>query len=611
MDDDDLVIMESPIGSIQDNPSTSAVIVTPMSTPFEPNQHNQLKQLKRKRSNLHLYFKTSFNYPAILLLVFSLPASCLYGLSFLASAVITSVNPCTDSGIENDDVTSSVIFILQNLLVFVLFPVGGWISDTKIGRYRTIYISLWLFWVGLGIMTTGAVLLLVEPCNGPIYIIGKYICNVIALVVIAIGAAGFFPNILAFIIDQMISASSGQLRSYIHWFVWTLYLGFFFSDWMSVASQISNDQKWFVIPFLAGLTFFSVILIINFFFSHVFCLVYNKENPYTTIYEILKFASKHKFPVNRSALTYWEEELPSRIDLAKSKYGGPYQHETVENVKTLLNMLMLYLAMFPFFVGYSGPINQIVPFIQHLKTPENNVSVWFVYLSDSLIVIVALPILELIILPFFPKFEYFISKPLRWMFLAIVFITLSNITLGVIDAIAHTVGKSNDTVACFINWSIGQKTLNFPYQLVVIPSLLWGMCDLLITTSTFTFICSQAPHSTRGMLLGLFMLLQGVFQTFGNGISIGFGFSSETFPISCGVWYWLTLTFFSVVGCVVFALVAKRYHNRVRSDIDTHQQIIEDVYERRLQRASGTFHVSNLSMLRKLLKVNSNNSNST
>ena len=37
MDDDDLVLMESPIGSIQDNSSTSAVIVPPMSTPLKPN----------------------------------------------------------------------------------------------------------------------------------------------------------------------------------------------------------------------------------------------------------------------------------------------------------------------------------------------------------------------------------------------------------------------------------------------------------------------------------------------------------------------------------------------------------------------------------------------
>uniref|UniRef100_A0A1X7SJY2 Uncharacterized protein n=1 Tax=Amphimedon queenslandica TaxID=400682 RepID=A0A1X7SJY2_AMPQE len=36
---------------------------------------------------------------------------------------------------------------------------------------------------------------------------------------------------------------------------------------------------------------------------------------------------KHKYPENRSALTYWEEEAPSRLDLGKNKYGGPFTEE--------------------------------------------------------------------------------------------------------------------------------------------------------------------------------------------------------------------------------------------------------------------------------------------
>ena len=60
------------------------------------------------------------------------------------------------------------------------------------------------------------------------------------------------------------------------------------------------------------------------------------SNPYHLIYHVLKYAKKHKYPVQRSALTYWEDEIPSRIDLGKSKYGGPFTTEEVENVKTFL-----------------------------------------------------------------------------------------------------------------------------------------------------------------------------------------------------------------------------------------------------------------------------------
>uniref|UniRef100_A0A1X7VPM4 Uncharacterized protein n=1 Tax=Amphimedon queenslandica TaxID=400682 RepID=A0A1X7VPM4_AMPQE len=42
------------------------------------------------------------------------------------------------------------------------------------------------------------------------------------------------------------------------------------------------------------------------------------------------------------ALTYWEEEAPSRLDLGKDKYGGPFTEEEVEDVKTVFRLLLLF-----------------------------------------------------------------------------------------------------------------------------------------------------------------------------------------------------------------------------------------------------------------------------
>uniref|UniRef100_A0A1X7V432 Uncharacterized protein n=1 Tax=Amphimedon queenslandica TaxID=400682 RepID=A0A1X7V432_AMPQE len=55
---------------------------------------------------------------------------------------------------------------------------------------------------------------------------------------------------------------------------------------------------------------------------------------------------KHKYPENRSALTYWEEEAPSRLDLGKEKYGGPFTEEEVEDVKTVFRMLPLFINQY-------------------------------------------------------------------------------------------------------------------------------------------------------------------------------------------------------------------------------------------------------------------------
>ena len=70
------------------------------------------------------------------------------------------------------------------------------------------------------------------------------------------------------------------------------------------------------------------------------------------MYGVLKFAVKHKNPLNRSSLTYWEDELPSRVDLAKSKYGGPFSVESVENVKTFLRISVVLAALGGFIVVY-------------------------------------------------------------------------------------------------------------------------------------------------------------------------------------------------------------------------------------------------------------------
>ena len=82
-------------------------------------------------------------------------------------------------------------------------------------------------------------------------------------------------------------------------------------------------------------------------------------NPFKNIYKVLKYSWKHKVPERRSAFTYWEEDIPRRIDLGKNKYGGPFTNEEVEDTKTFLRILPLLLCLFGYHLagdGYSAPI---------------------------------------------------------------------------------------------------------------------------------------------------------------------------------------------------------------------------------------------------------------
>ena len=53
----------------------------------------------------------------------------------------------------------------------------------------------------------------------------KYISIVVAFMCVTIGLPGFIVNAVPFGTDQMLGASSEEIGSFIHWFVWAMYAG--------------------------------------------------------------------------------------------------------------------------------------------------------------------------------------------------------------------------------------------------------------------------------------------------------------------------------------------------------------------------------------------------
>jgi peptide/histidine transporter 3/4 len=68
-------------------------------------------------------------------------------------------------------------------------------------------------------------------------------------------------------------------------------------------------------------------------------------NPYKLVYKVFKFAYQLKVPLKRGAFTYCEDESPSRMDLGKQKYGGPYTTKQVEDVKAFLGILKVLICI--------------------------------------------------------------------------------------------------------------------------------------------------------------------------------------------------------------------------------------------------------------------------
>ena len=205
----------------------------------------------------------------------------------------------------------------------------------------------------------------------PIYV--NTIITVPVLIVNLISIGLFEANAIQFGMDQMLEASSNHFSTFIHWYYLSINLGRVAVFCLSLGILVYYSSCKLTIPDSLQSSEFNDI-----FVHIIFCmavmqlilsliglclLIFTKKhlnierpshNPLKLVHKVLKYAWKHKCPENRSAFTYWEEDIPPRIDLGKNKYGGPFTTEEVEDTKTFLRILLLLCSLLDFHLSING-----------------------------------------------------------------------------------------------------------------------------------------------------------------------------------------------------------------------------------------------------------------
>ena len=260
-------------------------------------------------------------------------------------------------------------------LVFISYPVIGLLADTKLTRYRMICLSCWILFVSNAAIVP---ILSISLSAGIIVYNGKYISLIVvvgALLVLAIVGKGMFEStVIQFGTDQMIEASSNQLSTFIHWYYWSLFIGNICIDIIitRIASYFSYCHlkltgplyykylpilKWSILPLgfpQCCLCCITLLLLYLKKFKNYLNIEPVGANSVKQIIDVLKYAYHHKYPVRRSALSYYQNTYPSRIDFGKVQYGGPFTNEQVEDTKTVLRLLVLLASLFGFHLSSDG-----------------------------------------------------------------------------------------------------------------------------------------------------------------------------------------------------------------------------------------------------------------
>ena len=439
----------------------------------------------------------SLNTPSILLLVYTATMSvCNQILLNISTDFTTPLHDHCGYTDNPDNSSLNYNIAIQATNTFcILIPFCGWLSDTKIGRGNAIYLSLWLGWIGT-LLQSISYCLQYNSCDTTA-LIGRYGFSGVAYVFLAVSLGFMFTNILPYGIDQMMNVSSVKIRAFIRWSV----LAIFCSSgalYQSIHMYQSGPLGFAVI----GFTFVSISLCLHFNLQHRFEHI-PIPNPYKIVFKVLKYSIQNNHNRRqRSAFTYWGKE-PSRIDLAKERYGGSFTHEEVENVKTFFRIVAILGSLCPFFIIFGLFIGEVVDIIPVFEDGYNGYASFIFSFIGYIGFLVLIPLFELVILPLFPKLEYFLMNPLKGLGLANILIILSILSVFLIDLIGRVTNKSHD-IPCFNVWVPGDPVIQVSFWILLIPSILAGTSYALTLICTFEFLCSQAPFGMHGMIIGWF-----------------------------------------------------------------------------------------------------------
>ena len=571
----------------------------------QPRRYGQVESLtQRSKSRRQFCVKSK---AAILVLCWNFCITLVF--TSILDPIVLLIAETTS--IDQDTFTHAVGVLIPSFcactaFLYLFYPLAGYLADTWCGRYKTIVYSLCSFTVLY--LATIVIVTVVTTC---LHLLNSISYTFLALLLPPFPSYIFFSaNVIQFGMDQLYESPMEDSVLFIHWFVLTSYM----------AIALFKALALVVVPSGIGLVLFGLSTLVL-----TLCIAWCKKqwflvdsaarrNPYILIVKVTRFAKKHHAPVRRSAFTYCEDELPSRFDLGKEKYGGPFSTEEVEDVKAFLGIFCLLLTFWSVFATDIARSGLMYGLSYHLDDcwysniitgcgGENVTHDHFLMfknyvratvrtgiLSDLLIVIFILLYIYLL-RPFVCRamsccircYQGFMAGMLNRIGFGMIFLSISLLSTLILDVVKHEIYPSETCLLRSIptsdkNYDSSSHLISEFY--LAIPFTFNALGYTLFYTATYEFICAQSPHAMKGLIIGTFFAIKGIFQLIGALIVLPFSTVYTTLLPSCGSTYYLVTVLISLIGLVVYMLVARKYKYRQRDEPDNIYRYAEDYYSR-------------------------------
>ena len=473
----------------------------------------------------------------------------------------------------------------STICIALSYPVIGLLADMWVGRHKLINFSLWLKWATVITVTLASSLVITISNTSITPNVSEIQADVLITVFTLleqIGLTSFQVTAIQFGTDQLQGAPKDHLSSFVFWYVFVEQIATPIIEWVNYSlyfTETLNTYKWVLFGWslLVASLLTAILSIKNCFMSNWFVREPGTPNPYRLVYHVIRFALKHKHPVQHNALTQWENRQPSRLDYGLYKYGGPFTAEEVDNVKKLLKLGAVLLSLFGVFIAAFTLQDDWQSLVMvHIggrtPTPENSLPLLLEASCDTVVLVFLIPLHELVIYPLFQKY---ILSMLKRIWMGAVLIIACTVSILVIDAVGHSVSTDVEcySIQLLFNatkpYALTYSTLGINSAFILIPNFLYGLATLTFHISLIEFIVIRSPHSMKGMLLGLYYTFRyGLSECFPLSLQYVFDYHSSGHHLSCASSFYLMLTIIALLSLVCFTAVAYKIRHW-----DEHEEI--------------------------------------
>ena len=301
-------------------------------------------------------------------------------------------------------------------------------------------------------------------------------------------------------IDQMIGATADELSTVIYWHCFGFPLGICLARISNCL--ITNEHSQQSVGLCVSGMAITIVMVTYYLLRHHLDTTPLLTNPVKLIVKVLNYARKNKYPIRRSALTYWEESAPSRLDLGKDKYGGPFTEEEVEDVKTFLKYLPLSICLFRYTaVSIVTPSVNTLPSIDHRGR-----AMYSCLLQNSSIMYLTLSILLVAYKVVFSKCCYKYVPPM----LKRIGLGLCLLLLCVIVLVAMDLQDYNTANNCTLTYIVYDGS-NTNYILTSLFEVTYGIGSITVLLTSLELTVAQSPVHMRGLMVGVWYGAAGFF----------------------------------------------------------------------------------------------------